>query len=124
MIKVNIKPLSINRAWIGKQRPTAEFKSFKQSLMWQLPPCQMPEGNKAIFLEFGLSNKLADYDNLIKTVQDCIAEKYGFNDREIYQAVINKTDVTKGKEYIKFSVTEKLCGKCWLELNQVAKCEC
>jgi Holliday junction resolvase RusA-like endonuclease len=124
MITVNIKPFSVNKAWVGKQRPTSAFKAYKESLHWQLPYLDTPKGRKAIFIEFGFSSPLSDWDNCIKITQDVIAKKYGFNDREIDQAVISKKKVIKGQEYIKFNLTEKLCGKCWLELNQFSNCEC
>ena len=80
----------------------------------------MPEGRKMIFIEFGFSSPLSDWDNCIKITQDCIANKYGFDDREIDQAVISKTMVPKGKEFIKFKITEKLCGHCWLKISKMA----
>ena len=123
MIEVNIKPFSVNEAWVGRQRPTSGFKAFKQELVLRLPFLEVPTGRKIITIEFGFSSALSDWDNCIKITQDCIADKYGFNDREIDQAIINKTKVKKGSEYIKFSLSNKLCGKCWLEVNKI-KCEC
>jgi hypothetical protein len=35
--------------------------------------------------ESGVSSKASDGDNLIKSFQDTICEKYGFNDRDIYR---------------------------------------
>ena len=34
---------------------------------------------------FGVSSKNADGDNCQKAFQDMLAEKYGFNDRQIYK---------------------------------------
>ena len=124
MIEIKIKPFSVNKAWIGKQRPNREFKEFKHSLAWQLPAEKMPQGRKMIFIEFGFSSSLSDWDNCIKITQDVIADKYGFNDREIDQAIISKVKVEKGNEYIKFNITSKLCGQCWLEINKLAMRGC
>jgi len=123
MIEVNIKPFSVNDAWIGRQIPTSGFKAFKQELVLRLPFLEVPNGRKIIIIEFGFSSSLSDWDNCIKITQDCIATKYGFNDREIDQAIINKVKVKKGQEYIKFSLRNKMCGECWLKLNQL-RCEC
>ena len=101
---VKIKPLSVNDAWGGRRYKTPEYKVYEEELLWILPRCKVPEGKLEVYYEFGLSSKNADYDNCIKQFQDCIAKKYGFNDKNIYDARIKKVDVEKGKEYIKFEI--------------------
>ncbi len=44
----------------------------------------------------------AGSENLIKAFQDCLAERYGFNDRDIYRWEIEKLIVPKGKEFAAF----------------------
>ena len=64
----------------------------------------LPEPPYTLLLEFGVSNKAADYDNPIKPFQDCLQAFYGFNDSQIYEGVQRKVIVPKGEEYIKFSI--------------------
>lgn len=104
--KLNIKPLSVNEAWQGKRYKTQAHRRYRDELHLLLPTkLDIPEGKLTIFFEFGLSNKRADYDNIIKPLQDEIATKYGFDDSRIYSAIIRKVDVKKGQEYVKFNIT-------------------
>ena len=64
----------------------------------------MPEPPYCIYFEFGLSSSLSDGDNCVKTAQDSIADKYGFNDRFIKRWIIDVEKVEKGKEYISFKI--------------------
>lgn len=123
MIEIELKPLSINQAWQGKRYKTPLYKKYCQDLTLMLPYFKVPEGTLIAYYEFGLSNISADYDNMIKATQDIISKKYGFNDCKIHQAIINKTKVKKGSEYIKFSLSNKMCAECWLKINSI-KCEC
>jgi hypothetical protein len=58
----------------------------------------------AVRYEFGASSKASDGDNLIKSFQDTLCEKYGFNDRDIYSWEIKKKIVPKGAEYAAFEL--------------------
>lgn len=69
-----------------------------------LKPMEVKSGKLLLFLRFGLSSKNADYDNPIKPFQDILSKKFGFNDRHIYKAIIEKVDVPKGKEFIEFDI--------------------
>jgi len=59
-----------------------------------------------LWLEFGFSSSLSDFDNPVKPFVDCLQNKYGFNDRQIKRAHIEVIDVKKGEEYIKFDLKE------------------
>jgi len=103
--KIKIKPLSINDAHVGRHFPTPEMKSFKEACTFLLPkPTQVYEGKLEVYYEFGLSSKNADWDNFIKMFQDCLANKFGFNDRQIYLGIVKKVDVKKGEEYIVYGI--------------------
>lgn len=103
MIRINIKPLSINRAWIGRQIPTAEFKAYKRDLPKLLPKdLQLPPGDLVLLIKFYFSNKLSDYDNCLKFTQDIITKHYGTDDREIHMGLIGKEKVKKGEDGIAF----------------------
>lgn len=104
MIKLKIKPLSLNHAYRGRRYTTPELADFKQLIHWTAPKMLIPKGKLMVKYIFGVSSKNADGDNLIKCCQDALAEKYGFNDKNIYKWEVEKIDVEKGKEYIEFEI--------------------
>jgi len=101
---VNIKPLSTNRAWQGRRFKTPEYHKFQSAMIMALPNFLLPPPPYKITYEFGFSNKLSDFDNGIKQTTDVLCKRYGFDDRDIYEAVIRKKIVDKGKEYISFVI--------------------
>lgn len=101
---INIKPLSVNQAWQGKRFKTPKYKKFERDLLLLLPSYEVPEGDLIVCYTFGVS-RLSDYDNLIKPFQDILQKKYGFDDRRITKAIIEKVIVPKGKEFIEFSLS-------------------
>lgn len=103
-ISLNIKPLSVNRAWQGKRFKSRDYEVYEKLMLVSLPAGKLPEPPYRVFYEFGLSNKLSDWDNPIKATQDCLQKKYGFNDNEIYEAHVRKRIVKKGQEYIKIKI--------------------
>ena len=106
MVKIPLKPISVNEAYRGRRFSTPALKTYKQSVQMLLPKCTIPLGKLAISYRFGLSSKGSDYDNLIKATQDAISEGYGFNDNRIYKATIEKVDVKKGEEFIEFEIAK------------------
>lgn len=105
MITLKIKPLSLNNAYRGRRFATKELEAYKQSINFLSPKMTVPAGKLKIKYVFGVSSKNADGDNLIKCVQDAIATKYGFNDREIYKWEVEKIDVKKGEEFVCFEIS-------------------
>jgi len=105
MIKIDIKPLSVNEAWKGKRFKTDQYKDYESVLMWMLPRLSIPEPPLKLELEFGFSNSGSDWDNPIKPFQDILQKKYGFNDKDVFEAVVRKFKVPKGKDYLKFKLT-------------------
>lgn len=103
-ILLDIKPLTVNRAWQGKRYKSPAYKAFREEMMLILPPIDLPEPPFEIWYEWGVSSQLSDFDNPIKTTTDALQQRYGFNDRDIIQAHIRKCLVPKGKEYIKFKI--------------------
>ncbi len=106
MITINLKPLSINAAFQGRRYKTNKYKSYECAVLAMLPgDIDIPEtGKLEIFLEFGVSSKGFDWDNAIKPFVDLLQRKYQFNDNRIYQALVKKTIVKKGDEFILFSI--------------------
>jgi Holliday junction resolvase RusA-like endonuclease len=107
MITLKIKALSLNQAYRGRRFTTPLLKQFKEAVYFLSPKLKIPEGKLKVKYEFGVSSKNSDGDNLIKCLQDSLADKYGFNDKKIYQWEVEKIDVKKGEEYIKFEITSK-----------------
>lgn len=106
MIEIKLKPISINEAFKGRRFKTDKYKRFERSLLYLLPIYKVPSGKLQLNLTIGLSSKNADWDNPVKLIQDCLQKKYSFNDRMIYRAIVEKVDVKKGDEFIKFELIE------------------
>ena len=103
-IKIGIKPLSVNDAWQGKRFKSPAYKSYERLMLCLLPAGSFPEPPYRIYYEFGFSNSQSDYDNPCKPLGDILQKKYGFNDKDIYEACIRKKIVKKGEEYIRIKV--------------------
>ena len=85
MPKVNIKPLSVNRAWQGKRFKTPEYAKYRRDMILILPPLRIQkEQELRLEIIWGLSSKLMDIDNALKPFIDCLQDKYGFDDRNIF----------------------------------------
>ncbi len=104
MTRVNLKPLSVNKAWRGRRFKTPEYKTFERSLLLMLPKGKAPQGKLELNLELGFSSKLSDLSNPLKLIEDILQKKYGFNDRNVFRIVMNKKLVKKGEEYIEFNI--------------------
>ena len=102
MIKIDIKPLSVNQAYQGKKFKTPKYKQYEKDVLLLLPKINLPKPPYKIYLEFGLSSSLSDWDNPIKPLQDILQLKYNFNDKDIFKAEVLKVKVEKGNEYFKF----------------------
>jgi Holliday junction resolvase RusA-like endonuclease len=104
LVRINVKPLTVNRAYIGRRWATDELKAYKKELGYLLPKLEIPKGKLKVRLEFGLSYKGSDIDNCAKAFIDCLQVQYGFNDNRIYKLKMEKVDVKKGEEYIAFYI--------------------
>ena len=103
-MRIDIKPLSVNRAWQGKRFKTPEYKKYQNDVLTILPAMKVPEGELELYLKFGFSSKNSDFDNPVKLFVDCMQKKYGFNDRYIKRAIIEVDHVKKGEEFIEFQL--------------------
>jgi len=104
LIKIDIKPLSVNRAYKGRRFRTDEYDRYEHALGFLLPNFDIPPSLLKIVYEFGLSNDRADVDNPCKMFTDVLQKKYGFNDSRVYEYLIRKVIVPKGQEYVKFNI--------------------
>jgi len=103
-MRIKLKPLSVNKAWQGKRFKTEMYKSYEELVWFWLPNKKMPKGKLELHLTFGFSSKNSDIDNPVKPFVDILQKKYGFNDRQIYRLKVEKVDVKKGSEFIKFII--------------------
>jgi len=92
-------PLATCTAEMSKDRPTPVDRIYLAS-----------EGGWAhdyiptLILRRDRASKASDGDNLIKSFQDSLCEKYGFNDRGIYHSDVEKVIVPKSEEYAVFEI--------------------
>lgn len=100
-IKIELPPLSVNKCWQGRRYKTKEYLNYQEDLLLVLPKKKLPEPPYRIYFEFGFSNKASDWDNPVKPLQDIMQKKYGFDDKDIYEANVKKIIVKKGYEYFK-----------------------
>ncbi len=103
-MRLSIKPLSVNECFQGRRFKTAKYKSYERELLLRLPLITLPAAPYHIKFTFGLSSKLADYDNPVKPFQDILQKRYNFDDRDIYKATIEKVLTKKGNEFIEFKI--------------------
>ena len=106
MIKISIKPMTVNRAYKGRRHVTDEYKAWKHDIAFMLPKHKSFKGRLRLDIEFGFSNVASDIDNPVKSLTDALQNKYGFNDKNVYTLVVNKVIVNKGEDYLKFQLTE------------------
>ena len=105
MIKLDIKPLSVNKAWQGKRFKTSKYNKYIKDVFFLLPNnLKVPDGFLFLSLEFGFSSSASDFDNPVKCFVDCLQKKYLFNDKMIKKCLISVEKTKKGDEYIKFDL--------------------
>ena len=101
---LNIKPLTVNRAWKGRRFRTDEYRTYIDHVLLALGDCDIPDGYLELYLKFGFSNKASDFDNPVKCFVDCLQKKYGFNDNRIKRCLIEVDHVNKGFEFIEWTI--------------------
>ena len=105
MIKIPIKPLSVNQCWKGQRFKTKAYSLYERNLTLLLPKTILiPEPPFVLILEFGFSSSASDWDNPIKPFQDVLSKKYKFNDKLIKKGIVSVEKVKKGQEYVKFKL--------------------
>jgi Holliday junction resolvase RusA-like endonuclease len=104
MIKVDIKPLSVNQVWQGKRFKTPAYSKYEKQVLLMLPKIKIPESPFKLLIELGFSSPLADIDNPLKPILDILQKKYSINDKDIFELNVKKEIVKKGMEYFKFKI--------------------
>lgn len=106
-MRLDIKPLSVNQAWIGKLRKTKALRSYITDVGYLLPVINGPlDGKLKLTIKWGFSSIASDIDNPLKPFIDCLQDKYDFDDKQIYELVVLKDVVKRGKEYIEFEIEQ------------------
>ena len=105
MIKLDIKPLSVNQAWQGKRFKSPEYKKYERVVLLMLPKQKIPLPPYRIDLEFGFSNGVSDIDNPLKPFIDILQKKYSINDKDIFELYVKKVVVKKKSDYVSFKIT-------------------
>lgn len=109
-MKIQIKPMSANEAYIcnGKKRTkSSAYKQYINDVGWQLKPMDIPDDVPLeVQILVGFSNRGADLDNCAKPFIDILQKHYGFNDNRIYCINLLKTIVPKYEEFISFEIFE------------------
>ena len=106
MITIHAKPVSLNEAYRGRRFATQKLKDYEKEVWYQLPDLEIPKGKLFLTLEFGFSSKGSDADNAVNCFVDILAKRYEFNDNRVYRLEVEKIDVPKKSEYIKFSISK------------------
>jgi Holliday junction resolvase RusA-like endonuclease len=106
MIRLNIKPLSVNDAWKGRRFRTDTYKAYSKVVLLMLKKLEVPKGKLTLKVKFGFSSKGSDIDNPVKPLLDILQKKYRFNDNKIYRLEVDKEEVKKGEEYIEFELSK------------------
>jgi Holliday junction resolvase RusA-like endonuclease len=99
--------MSINEAFQGKRFKTKRYKEYREELFCLLPKISIGQEELCLDIEFGFSSSRSDIDNCIKPFLDALTDKYGVDDRYIYELNVKKTIVKKGNEFIKFNFKTK-----------------
>jgi Holliday junction resolvase RusA-like endonuclease len=99
IINLNIKPLSVNKAWQGKRFKSPEYKKYEIQVLKMLPNIEIKEF-KRLKITYGFSNMMSDIDNPTKLVLDLLQKKYNVNDRDLIYLVLHKEKTKKGEEFI------------------------
>jgi Holliday junction resolvase RusA-like endonuclease len=102
MIKIKIKPLSVNEAWQGRRFKTKKYNEYEKELWYLLPNTHIPSKKLELNIKIGYSNQRADTDNFLKPFIDVLQKKYIFNDNMIYKLVVEKEITKKQEEFIHF----------------------
>lgn len=103
--QIRVKPLSVNRVWMGRRFKTKDYKDYETLVASLLPDdVVIPEGDLKVTYEFGMSSAASDWDNPVKPFQDVLQKKYNFNDSRIMKALVIKHKVDKGQEFIAFNI--------------------
>lgn len=106
LMKIPIKPLSVNKAWQGRRYKTKEYKMFENQTLMLLPDKVYNYEKYSVKLIFYIKNVLkSDIDNFVKPFLDILVKKGIIkDDRYIYKLEAEKRK--SKEEYIEVFINE------------------
>ena len=109
-LKIPYPALSTNKMYGGRKHRSFHYKKYRKDVFKFLkdnyPDPVSLSGNLVMTMEVGFSSPLSDTSNAIKCTEDCLAEYFKFNDRQIVTIKITKCLVNKGSEYTKVKINK------------------
>ncbi len=117
MIKIDIKPLSVNWAYKWKKIKTKALIEYKEELdniitleIWEDHFNYIDFEKKWLALKLNIvwwfSSMWSDVDNPLKPFIDALQESLWFNDNIVYELNVKKTKTKKEEEFILFEIEE------------------
>lgn len=75
-VNLDIKPLSVNRAWQGRKYKTKEYNAWRREIEILMPRKEMIQGDVSVTVIYSLvRHRRTDLDNLFKTLFDSIVNR-------------------------------------------------
>jgi Holliday junction resolvase RusA-like endonuclease len=106
MVRINLPPLSVNKAWKGKRYKTNDYIKFEKNCLLLIPMQKIGNKPLELIINYGFSSKGSDIDNPNKLIIDILSKKLCFNDNLIYKITITKEIVAKGKEFFEYTLSQ------------------
>lgn len=106
LITIHEKPLSINKAWLGRKRKSKDYRMYEINMLHALPDLDIPDGKLVLNIDVYYSSKASDIDNCLKPFIDVLQKRYLFDDKMIYELHVEKYVVKRGEDRISFSIGE------------------
>lgn len=106
MIRIDIKPLSMNKAYLWKKIKSAAYRNYEKDMLEMLPNWHIWNSNLELYIKVWYSSRWSDIDNCLKPFIDILQKKYNFNDNRIYRLIVEKNIVKKWEEFIEFKLTD------------------
>ena len=104
---INIKPLSVNKAFFGRHTLTTTARHYINDVLWELKNYKgiKVTGNYKIKIIFTFNNKICDLSNAIKLFEDCLKKAKIIKDDHYCQEMLLIKKIDK-KESIEFEIYE------------------
>lgn len=110
--RFDLKPVSANKMYYKAKQKTRDYLDYQNEIrdyVTLLDGDQFvwPFGTEPVdfTISVGLSNKLADLDNVLKPLLDTYQQMYeDFNDKSVYHIDATKTLVKKGEEFLQVDI--------------------
>ena len=109
--KVDMKPISVNKAWKGRRYKTDEYKVWRQEALYRIKLMKLEkiEGWVEVHINSYLKNfKITDEANLLKAIFDALVDAEVIeDDRFIKRHTSEKHE--SDEDYFTFEVVPCLC---------------